>query len=249
MSSVWDRLFPETAVGGYSRLDTTVDFDSRVNALVTPDSVVVDFGAGRGGFMDEPDSYRRWLRELKGRCQRFIGVDVDPAVLTNPSVDEALVWQPGTKLELPDESVDVVVSDFTFEHVADPASVVAELERVLKPGGWVCARTPNRWGYIAVGARLVPKSLHAKTLARLQPNRRELDIFPTVYRLNTLGDIRGAFPRPRWHVYAYTMDGKSAYFGKSRLLNYAVYVIAKVLPQRLGAMYLFDIQKLPTDGR
>jgi SAM-dependent methyltransferase len=48
------------------------------------------------------------------------------------------------------------VSDFTFEHIVDPAQAARELDRVLKHGGWLCARTPNRYGYIALANRFVP---------------------------------------------------------------------------------------------
>lgn len=237
------RLYPEIAVGGYSRDDKTMEFYGRVNALLRPDSVVVDFGAGRGGFMDEPESWLRELQLLRGKVAKVIGVDIDPVVKENPSIDEAQVWSPGNPIDLPDASVDLILSDYTFEHVDDPSLVVAELQRILKPGGWICARTPNRWGYIALGARMVPNRLHARVLERLQPTRAERDVFPTRYRMNTRGAVRSLFPEPEWSVTAYTVNGEPVYFGSSRALIYGVYAVSKVLPQRLGAMCMFFIQK------
>jgi SAM-dependent methyltransferase len=236
-------LFPETAVGGYSRVDGTVDFYSRVNALLRPEDLVVDFGAGRGGFLDEPDSYRQSLRTFKGKVRRVVGVDVDDVVLKNPTVDDALVWQPGTRIELEDDSVDLVVSDFTFEHIEDPSLVVPELRRILKPGGWVCARTPNRWGYIAIGARMVPNRWHARVLERVQPGRQARDVFPTRYELNTMKAVRRAFPEPGWDVYGYTSNSEPAYFANSRVMISAIHGLSQLLPQRLGAIYMFFIRK------
>lgn len=239
------RLYPETDVGGFSREDKTIEFYSRVSALVDADSVVLDLGAGRGGFMDGPDSYLRRLQLLRGRVAKVIGVDVDPVVKENPSVDEAVVWTPGTPIDVPDASVDLVLSDYTFEHLDDPVAVAAELHRIVRPGGWVCARTPNKWGYIALGARAVPNRLHARALTRLQPGvRAARDVFPTRYRANTLGDVRRAFPEPQWTVTGYTVNGEPVYFGRSRALVYSVYAVSHVLPQRLGAMYLFFIRKV-----
>ena len=60
------RLYPEIAVGGYSRADQIVDLYGRINALLKPDSIVVDFGAGR--------------------IEQVIGVDVDPVVKENRSL-------------------------------------------------------------------------------------------------------------------------------------------------------------------
>lgn len=237
------RLYPEIGVGGFSRDDKTVEFYGRVNALLTPESVVVDFGAGRGGFMDEPDSWLRQLQLLRGKVARVVGVDVDPVVKENPSLDEAQVWTPGNPIDLPDGSVDLILSDYTFEHVDDPALVVAELQRILKPGGWICARTPNKWGYIALGARMVPNRLHARVLERLQPTRAEQDVFPTRYRMNTLRSMRELFPAPGWTVTGYTLNGEPVYFGGSRALIYGVYAVSKLLPQKLGAMCMFFVQK------
>lgn len=246
MSDPFHRLYPELAVGGYTREDKTVEFYGRVDALLTPESTVVDFGAGRGGFADLPDSHVRRLQLLRGRVAKVIGVDVDPVVEQNDTIDEAVVWEPGSRLPLADASVDLVVSDYTFEHVENPNLVVPELGRILKPGGWICARTPNKWGYIGMGARAIPNRLHARVLQRAQSgHRHERDVFPTRYRLNTLGSVRDWFPEPRWRVVGYTVNGEPVYFGHSRALIYTVYGVSRVLPQRLGAMYLFFIQKLP----
>ncbi|MDN5893794.1 MAG: class I SAM-dependent methyltransferase [Nocardioides sp.] len=243
MSNPLKRLYPEIEVGGYSRDDKTAEFYGRINALLTPESVVVDFGAGRGGFMDDPDSYLRRLQLIRGRVARVVGIDIDPIVKENPSVDEAQVWQPGERIDLPDESVDLVFSDYTFEHVDDPSLVVPELQRILKPGGWICARTPNKWGYIALGARMVPNKMHARVLERLQPARAERDVFPTRYRMNTLGALRQQFPERWWKVTGYTVNGEPVYFGSSRVLIYGVYGVSKLLPQKLGAMCMFFVQK------
>lgn len=43
----------------------------------------------------------------------------------------------------PDDAFDLVVSSETIEHVPDPARAVAELHRVLRPGGHLFLTTPN----------------------------------------------------------------------------------------------------------
>ena len=52
------RFYPESAAGGFSRNDGTVAFYQRVQALLRPDSVVIDFGAGRGQFLEAPPRAR-----------------------------------------------------------------------------------------------------------------------------------------------------------------------------------------------
>jgi ubiquinone/menaquinone biosynthesis C-methylase UbiE/tetratricopeptide (TPR) repeat protein len=46
---------------------------------------------------------------------------------------------------LSDNSVDVFVSFETLEHVPDPAQLIAEAQRILRPGGRFIASVPNLW--------------------------------------------------------------------------------------------------------
>tara|TARA_Y100000590_G_scaffold416257_1_gene514838 strand:- start:157 stop:864 length:708 start_codon:yes stop_codon:yes gene_type:complete len=59
-------------------------------------------------------------------------------------------------LSFPDGSFDMVVSSECVEHTPDPAIAVAEMMRVLKPGGHLVLTTPNRlWlGVVLVAQRL-----------------------------------------------------------------------------------------------
>lgn len=52
------QLYPESGAGGFSRVDGTVEFYTRVNALLSPDAVVVDLGAGRGKQSEDPVAFR-----------------------------------------------------------------------------------------------------------------------------------------------------------------------------------------------
>ena len=217
--AVGKRFFPEIEAGGFSRLDGTVQFWQRINALIRPDAVVLDFGAGRGmSQIEDPVPYRRNLMTLKGRVRELIGADVDPVVQSNPSLDRAVLLGPDGRLPLPDASIDVIVSDYTFEHLQDPASVARELDRVLVRGGWICARTPNRYGYIALANRMVPESLSRRVVRAAQSDRKEEDIFPAVYRLNTANAFAKHFPQPGYDRYVVSWDAEPAYYFGSRLL-------------------------------
>jgi SAM-dependent methyltransferase len=229
-----DYFYPERAAGGFTRVSSTVDFYTRVNALLVPDMIVLDFGAGRGKESEGSCQFVVALATLKGKVRKVIGVDVDPVVRNNPMIDEAVVIDPDAPLPFADGSIDLIVSDWTLEHIADPKATVHELSRVLRPGGWLCARTPNRWGYITFGARLVPERLHAATLRRVQPNRKECDVFPKFYKLNSLNTIKREFAR--FDVFLYTINSEPAYFGNSRLLWRAALLGFRLTPNRFGAV-------------
>jgi len=223
-------LYPESRAGGYSRVDGSVEFYSRVNALLTRNSFVVELGAGRGAYAEDPVPYRRELRAFRGRVAQVIGLDVDPVVMDNPTVDEAHVLLEGRPFPLPNASVDLVFADWTFEHVHDSAHVASEIARVLRPGGWLCARTPNKWGYVGIAARAVPNRLHAHVLRRVQPTKQDRDTFPTVYRLNTRQALRRHFPTTDFEHCTYATDGDPRYFGSSKVACRAVQLVGHLTP-------------------
>lgn len=139
-------------------------------------------------------------------------------VATNKALDRALVIGPDGRLPLPDQSIDVIVSDFVFEHIQDPAKVALELDRVLVPGGWICVRTPNRYGYIALANRLIPDRLHSRLIQSAQSQRKSEDVFPAVYRLNTARAFGQRFPASRYDRYVIPWDAEPAYHFGSKLL-------------------------------
>jgi SAM-dependent methyltransferase len=245
-------IYPEVEAGGFSRVDGTVSFYTRVNAILADigsEAVVLDYGAGRGSFLEDPIAFRRNLRALRGRARRVIGIDVDEVVLRNQTVDEAHVVSPGESLPLADASVDLIVSDFTFEHVSDPAWTTAELDRVLRTGGWLCARTPNRWGYIGLGAQAVPNRLHEMILRRLQPTKRAEDTFPTSYRLNTIRDLKQWFPVGSYDHFIYASDSEPTYVGHSLFAARLTRIGFELTPQRWQSMLNVFLHKLSHDER
>jgi SAM-dependent methyltransferase len=243
-ADVATRLYPEIRAGGFSRVDGNIEFYGRINALLSPSMTILDFGAGRGkDATDDPVTFRRGLRVLKGRVATVVGVDPDPVVLTNPSLDRGIVIEENSILPFADESIDLIVSDFCFEHLSDPVFTANELDRVLKPLGWVCARTPNRHGYIGIGARAFPNILHSRMLERLQPRRQHRDMFPTHYRLNTRKQIAACFPRSKYVDCTYGVESEPAYFGTSLLATRIAKTLTGVTPERFSALLYIFLQK------
>jgi SAM-dependent methyltransferase len=242
--SLVERAYREYGAGGFSRWDGTVAFMTRVNALVGPESVVLDLGAGRGEVHTYPVPFVRHLADLKSRAARVIGLDVDPAVADNPGLDEALVYD-GSAFPLADASIDLIVSNYVFEHVADPQVFAREIARVLKPGGWLCARTPNRFSLLAAATSLVPNRLHAHFLKIVQPQRLVEDIFPTRYAMNTFGKLRTLFPPASWKHCSYTWSPEPSYHGGSRVLFDAQRAYQWIKWPLGGEVLMIFLQKTP----
>lgn len=188
MHPAYARLYPESRFGDYHAHDGAVAFYTRVQALADKDFVVCDFGCGRGFHKDLYRGFARDLQILKGKTARVIGVDVDQYGVDNPYIDEfRLIDLANGRIPVDDASVDLVVTEWVVEHLPDPLQSFSEIRRILKPGGYVCIRTPNLWHYSCLGALLIPDRLHAAVRRTLKHPHETEDVFPTLYRCNTAG--------------------------------------------------------------
>lgn len=227
------------AVGGFEPNDLTIDFFERVRAVAPDKANVVDFGAGRGEWLEDPSSHRRQIADMRDIAERLVGVDVMPAVTTNPSLDEAFVIDGESPLPIEDGWADLVVTNWVIEHIDDPGWFVEECTRIVRPGGWLCGRTPNKVGYIGLGARLVPNRRHVGVLRRVQPDRKAEDVFPTRYKLNTVSDLGAAFG-DGWENLSFTVWPNMAYGADSRLIERGERLWRAVAPDRLApVLYAF----------
>jgi SAM-dependent methyltransferase len=244
MSDIVSIFYPENRAGGFSRCDGTVQFYQRVRALLRPDNVVLDFGAGRGAaYYQDPSLYRKCLRNLRGEGRHVIGVDIDPVVSSNPWIDEAVVIDSTSRLPFPNEAFDLVVSDSTFEHVSDGTRIAGELDRVLKVGGWICARTPNRNGYVALVNRIVPAGIARRLISSAQPDRKVEDIFPVFYRMNTLRRLSMLFPANRYDHMSFAFDSEPRYHFNRRAIFVLLLGLHCVTPPALRNTLMFFIHK------
>jgi SAM-dependent methyltransferase len=211
-----ERWYPEVKIGGYTHVDGIVFVYTRVNSVLESSSVLLDLGCGRGAATEDPLAWRRELQTFRGRCARVIGADVDPAAADNPLIDRFCLIEDG-RLPLSDESVDICVSDAVLEHVNDVELFLAECRRVLKQAGYLFVRTPNARNYASIATRLIPNRLHKTVLARVQPGRKEEDIFPTLYRCNTKGKLLAALDRHGFDAVVETHEPDPAYLSFTRL--------------------------------
>lgn len=233
MSDIESYFYPEKGAGGFSRCSGTIQFFQRVQALLRPSDIVLDFGAGRGKGHHEDDPYAQRLRNLRGEERHVVGVDVDPLIATNPGLDRWLVLEPGAPLPFPDMTFDIIVSDCVFEHISDPAQVSGELDRVLKPGGWLCARTTNRNGYVAIANRITPERFRERLALAAHPAKQGSDIFTPYYRMNTLRELKRLFPFDRYQQAVFGFDSEPQYHFNRRLMFSALMVVHALTPPSL----------------
>jgi ubiquinone/menaquinone biosynthesis C-methylase UbiE len=96
---------------------------------------VLDVGAGTG-FVSAG---------LASRADRVIAIDNSPAMLdvardnlAQLGIDNVELRE-GDLARLPfeDDSIDAAVANMVLHHAEDPAGMIAEMARVVRPGGWV----------------------------------------------------------------------------------------------------------------
>ena len=237
------RFYPEAQYGGFSDVDGTVAFYSRINSLLTQSSVVVDFGCGRGSGDEDPVPFRKHLRRFRGRVSQVIGLDVDIAGSDNQFVDEFKLLTPGAAWPVRDETVDLLYSDFVLEHLPEPGFFFTEAYRVLKPGGYLCLRTANALGYVCLISILLPGSLHKTVLRQAQPGRREEDVFPAVYRCNTVRALRRELRTKGFQGVVYGYDAEPSYLSFSSVAYWLGTVYSRLAPPMFRSCLLAFAQK------
>jgi ubiquinone/menaquinone biosynthesis C-methylase UbiE len=119
---IWWRLF-------FKRLhDRLVSIIGDANGLA-----VLDIGCGTGALL---------RRLADGGAAKLAGVDASEGMLAearrlagNRPIE--FFYSPAHELPFEDGTFDVVTTNIAFHHFAEPAQVIREMARVLKPGGRV----------------------------------------------------------------------------------------------------------------
>lgn len=97
----------------------------RLIQQLSHDTKILDLGAG-----------------TRRRAPNVINLEIEPTPETDLIGD-------GHFLPFKDNTFDAVISEAVLEHVHSPNSVVEEIYRVLKPGGYICVAVPFLQGYHA----------------------------------------------------------------------------------------------------
>jgi SAM-dependent methyltransferase len=133
----------------------------------------------------------------------------------------------GGALPFVDGSFDLVTANMVVEHVRDPRSFLADVHRVLRPGGAFLLHTPNRSYYLVWLAARIPEAAK-RGLIYLLDTRREKDVFPTFYRMNTPARIQRLAEECGFHVERLSVQGSSGSFGRLGPLGWLECVILKL---------------------
>jgi SAM-dependent methyltransferase len=190
---------------------------------LSPEVQILDLGAG-AGIIPEAN-----FKDLAHVC----GLDPDPRVVNNPYLHEAKIGF-GDVIPYSDGQFDVVIANNVLEHLEDPLKVFREVSRVLRPGGYFIAKTPNRHHYVPLIARLTPTAFH-RFYGTLIGRGKE-DTFPTVYRANSSHQLQELAKLAGMQVKAITLiESRPEYLR----INPATYLLGIVYERLVNCSPIF----------
>ncbi len=97
----------------------------------------------RGELLDIGCGDKPYEDVIGPRVTRYVGLEHEGTVHARDKVD---VWGDATELPFPDGEFETVVSFHVLEHTEEPAVVLREAFRVLRPGGHLLLAVPFVWG-------------------------------------------------------------------------------------------------------
>lgn len=127
-SKIGYNLYSENYKNDYKELDS---FDRKEFMSFIPDKnkFCIELGIGDG----------RISRELMRKSAIFLGLDIADKMLTQArrNLPGSHLVQANLEKEIPvkSNSADLIVAAFFFVHIHQPEFIIAEVDRILKPGG------------------------------------------------------------------------------------------------------------------
>jgi 2-polyprenyl-3-methyl-5-hydroxy-6-metoxy-1,4-benzoquinol methylase len=232
LTSRWRRL----CYRSYWKLERAITPGLRSSYDVYAETVVRHLPTG-GAWLDigcGHDIFPEWLKPLEekaaSRARWVAGIDYEIDGLKEHSRIRDRVVGDMEKSPFRNGSFDIATANMVVEHVNEPAALLVQINRLLKPGGVFVIHTPNCRNYKVRLAALTPQGLKNR-LITLFEGRHEKDVFATRYRLNTPGAMRAAAAQAGLEIAELNMVNSSAVTAVLGPLAAGELLITRVLNQ------------------
>jgi ubiquinone/menaquinone biosynthesis C-methylase UbiE len=177
-------------------------------------------------FQAHPDlQHREWFRQLQG----------------------------DGSIPFPSEHFDAIVTVMVLEHVVDPNRFLAEVSRVLRPGGRFIAHSISGNHYVTFLRRLfglLPHSINQAIVKALY-NRQEADTFPAYYRMNTRRRLQRINTRTGLKLLSMQRYADPGYFRFAKPIELVAIIADRLLEEFCpgwGRLYFTMIAEKPLCG-
>ncbi len=148
-----------------------------------------------------------WAEKLKEKGYEVVSVDLEP------QNERVLRVDANEPLPFADESFDLVWCTEVLEHIVNPPVTLAEINRVLKPGGQLLLSTPNSYFWVFRMFRLF-----GKAPAELQnADHKQFFSYEDLRRLLPTSELYGFFP---YLIYRRTLKSKFSLLSPTIVVHY-----------------------------
>ncbi len=229
------RLWANYATFARDRGELVADILAHFCPLVAVE--VLDVGCGAGGTS----------LALAERGASVTAMDFDPkrvAALRQIATRLPLRVKKGNAqaLDFPDEAFHCVVLQDVLEHLPQPDRALREVNRVLRPGGYVYVSTPNRWSPLNFisdphwnlpGVSVLPRKAVACFITRLV--RREKRVRPDFAALLSFRTIRRLFEQQGFSLrFVNSLVARALFRRPTSVVNSDFHLKLVAALQRLG---------------
>lgn len=209
-------------------------YRDRVARWLSPASRLLDLGCGRGGIVEE----------LHTRAGLVVGVDVDFRSLQRHRLsDLPRLCGEGACLPFSDAAFDVVCCSWVLEHLPDPAAVLAEVARVLRPGGRFVFLTPNRDHPLLILNRAL-RWTQGRLVHSLY-GRAAADTFPALYRANRVRELTRLIDSAGLEAADIVLVGDPTYLAFNEAFYRFACVLERLLPRSRRVHIVGEAYKPP----
>lgn len=179
----------------YEEMDpVTLEFGRQLvdYANPAPGARLLDVGAGRGAI----------VRVALARDCVVTAVDAAPGMVAHLRADFPTISvsrMDAHRLDFPDACFDVVTAGFVIDLLSDPGAALAEVRRVLKPGGVFALSTPGplphreRWQWLVDLAQ----DFYPSTVREDPDGHADVDVDGLLAAAGFVGSTRDAFEYPQ----------------------------------------------------
>ena len=183
-------------------------YESKIESILNASDTILDAGCGRTAPI---------LRKFDKKAKILIGVDLeDPLeVITEVKYIKGNI----ASIDIPGNSVDIVISRAVLEHVPDPGAVFNEVSRVLKPGGSFIFLVPNLGDYVSIISKIIPNRFHKQIVSKTEGRKMD-DVFPAYYKANTYSSIKALSQNHGFRVVEFQYLGQEPTIFKFNSLLY-----------------------------
>jgi 2-polyprenyl-3-methyl-5-hydroxy-6-metoxy-1,4-benzoquinol methylase len=184
------------------------------------------------------------------------GIDFDAKAVENLREKYGINIHLGSleSVQYPDNSFDAIAMNHVIEHIPNPVALLQECYRILKPGGYLVAVTPNinSWGHQKFGANWrgleTPRHIHifSQTTLRESANKsgfKKIETWTVASR--SLSIFNGSFDIQKFGYHSMNKPDNQLHILKSLIFCYTEYILLKILKinHELGEEVVLFAQK------